>query len=59
VRCWVAPRQQAGAAATVAALIPSAPQPAAPAGTATAAADKPLGYQLSEHVKRYYATARI
>lgn len=48
----------AGAAAAVAALLPKAQAPAA-----TVDAGKPAstaaGYQLSDHVKRYYATTRI
>jgi hypothetical protein len=48
----------AGALATAVAVMPKAPAPAqatAQAGTA----DAPSGYQLTDHVKRYYATARI
>jgi hypothetical protein len=57
-----------GAAATVgtlaaaAALVPSKPQAARQPDVAEAAQAKPEaggGYQLTEHVKQYYATARI
>jgi hypothetical protein len=50
----------AGALAAAAALLPQGPKPAA------AAAEGPLagaagadGYQLTEHVLRYYQTARV
>jgi hypothetical protein len=49
-----------GAVAVAAAALPRAPQPAAAA--AAAAAEPPAdtsGYRLTEHVQRYYATARI
>ena len=49
----------AGAAAAVASLLPATKTPApavAPSGT-EAAAD--TGYRLTEHVRRYYQTARI
>ncbi len=48
----------AGALATAAAVLPpaaEAPKPQALASTP----GKDGGYQLTEHVKRYYATARI
>lgn len=49
----------AGALAAVAAVLPGAkPDPAVAAATATKP-DQQGGYQLTEHVKRYYATARI
>lgn len=48
----------AGAAAAAAAVLPGAVRPAAPVA---AAAPQPAGsgYQLTEHVKRYYQTARV
>jgi hypothetical protein len=48
----------AGALAAVVALLPSA-KPAASAVAAAAPAAEADGYQLTEHVKRYYQTARI
>jgi hypothetical protein len=49
-----------GALATAVAVMPKAPAPALAQTTAQAdPADAPSGYQLTEHVKRYYATARI
>jgi len=49
----------AGAAAVAAQVLPGA-APAAPdaARTATAPPDTSAGYRLSEHVRRYYETAR-
>ncbi len=52
-----------GALAAVAALLPSA-VPTESVATLDRAADKPAsstaaGYRLTEHVKRYYQTARI
>ena len=50
----------AGALAAAAALLPGATK--APAQTAAAALPEPAegtGYRLTEHVKRYYATARV
>jgi len=48
----------AGALAAAAALLPrSEPAPAVVAGDTPAA--QPDGYRLSEHIKRYYQTARI
>jgi hypothetical protein len=48
----------AGAAAAAAAVLPAAVRSPAPA---VAAAPQPTGsgYQLTEHVKRYYQTARV
>ncbi len=48
----------AGALAAAATLLPARPQPAA----ATPAQEPPErggGYQLSEHVKRYYQSTRV
>jgi hypothetical protein len=50
-----------GAVATAAALLPGR-QAAAPQAAGTAAAtdaDAAGGYRLTEHIKRYYASARI
>ena len=48
----------AGALAAAAALLPRGePAPAAVAGAAPGV--QPEGYRLSEHVKRYYQTARV
>jgi nitrous oxide reductase len=50
----------AGAAAAAVALLPTAPKPAAPVGTAAAETPAPSGgYQLTDHVKQYYASARV
>ena len=50
----------AGALAAAAVALPSAHTAAPPAQAGAApAADKAEGYRLTEHVKRYYATARI
>lgn len=49
----------AGAAAALVAVLPRQPEPPA---VATAAPDAPAqggGYRLSEHVQRYYQTARV
>nr|WP_145547795.1 formate dehydrogenase [Variovorax boronicumulans] len=48
----------AGAAAAAATVLPGAVRSAAPA---VAAAPQPAstGYQLTDHVKRYYQTARV
>jgi hypothetical protein len=48
----------AGALAAVAAVLPSA-KTAAPVATALAPAAAEGGYQLTEHVLRYYQTARV
>jgi hypothetical protein len=50
----------AGALAAAAALLPKSPVPAAPvASAAPKSADSDGGYQLTEHVQRYYQTARV
>jgi|OpeIllAssembly_1097287.scaffolds.fasta_scaffold520662_2 hypothetical protein len=50
----------AGAAAAALALLPTAPKPAAPVGEADAQTPEPSGgYRLSDHVKQYYASARV
>ena len=50
----------AGAAATAAVMLPSTPKPAVQAAAAaTEPVAEPSGYQLTEHVKQYYASARV
>lgn len=46
-----------GAAAAAAAVLPGVVQNTAPAAVATPSATG--GYQLTEHVQRYYQTARV
>lgn len=59
-RTWLGGAATAGAAAAASALLPSAPKTGAPPVAAGApVADDAGGYRLSEHVKRYYATARV
>jgi hypothetical protein len=49
-----------GALAAVASLLPGAKPQGAPAqADAAPPPDTAAGYRLTEHVKRYYATARI
>ncbi len=51
-----------GALAVVAAVVPSSPRPAEPATDAKrklADAEAADGYQLTDHVLRYYQTARV
>ena len=49
-----------GALAAVAAVLPGTSRPvAAPAEPAAPAPSSGGGYQLSEHVQRYYRTARV
>lgn len=48
-----------GAAAALAAVLPGAPQAPAVATQGDDPEKRRLGYQLSEHVKRYYQTARV
>jgi hypothetical protein len=50
-----------GAMAAVATVMPSAPQSSAASAGSDAAppADAAPGYRLTEHIRRYYATARI
>ena len=58
-RNLVAGAGAAGAAAAAVALLPVAPT-AAPVAAAQAVADTAAeGYRLSEHVQRYYETARV
>lgn len=50
----------AGAVAAVASLLPAAPtEVGSVAQPVKAAPEKGGGYSLSEHVKRYYKTARV
>lgn len=52
----------AGAAGAAAALVAVLPRQPAPTAVTEATPDAPAkggGYQLSEHVKRYYQTARV
>jgi cysteine synthase len=48
----------AGALAATAALLPASPPAEAPVAQATPV-DPEGGYQLTEHVQRYYQTARV
>ena len=47
-----------GAVAAAATLLPGALQETAPAAEVKAPPERGGGYQLSEHVKRYYQTTR-
>lgn len=59
-RNLVAGAGAAGAAAAAVALLPLQQQGAAPVLAAETIADKAAeGYRLSEHVQRYYQTARV
>jgi nitrous oxide reductase len=60
-RTWLGAGATAGAAAAAAVLLPSGPKstPQASAQPAAAPVVEPEGYQLTEHVKQYYASARI
>lgn len=49
----------AGALAAAAAVLPRAEAPAPVVAAAKPVADPTGGYQLTDHVKQYYATARI
>jgi hypothetical protein len=50
----------AGAAAAAAVLLPAAPKPAVQAGTDSAEPQAETdGYRLTEHIKQYYASARV
>lgn len=49
----------AGALAVVATAVPKAPPAEAVVQAAAPEADAAGGYQLTEHVKRYYQTARV
>lgn len=48
-----------GALAAVAAVLPGAPKSAAPTVATLPEPVEETGYRLTEHVKRYYATARV
>ena len=49
----------AGALAAAAAVLPSAAKLPAPVAAALPPPDEPDGYRLTDHVKQYYATARV
>jgi hypothetical protein len=49
----------ASALAAAAVVLPRAPQPAAAVAAALPEPTSTGGYQLTEHVKQYYATARV
>lgn len=49
----------AGAAATAVTVLPSLSTPSAELSTLPPAPQNGGGYSLSEHVKRYYQTARV
>lgn len=49
----------AGALAAVAAVLPKAPAEPAPAAAAGPAEADKGGYQVTQHVLRYYQTARV
>ena len=48
-----------GALAAAATVLPGAPQAPAAVPDARPAPDKIAGYQLTEHVRQYYARARV
>lgn len=48
-----------GALAAAATLLPSAPQPVAAADASQAKPDPEGGYQVTQHVLRYYQTAKV
>jgi hypothetical protein len=48
-----------GALAAAATVLPGAPQAPAAVAQTPPAPDKAAGYQLTEHVRQYYAKARI
>jgi hypothetical protein len=59
-RTWLGGAATASAAAAAVVLLPSAPKPTVQAAAPSAEpAAEPDGYQLTEHVKQYYASARI
>jgi hypothetical protein len=60
-RTWLGGAAAAGAAAAAAVILPSAPEPSAVQAAAARAepVDETAGYRLSEHVKQYYASARV
>lgn len=49
----------AGALAAVAAVLPKAPAEPAPVASSTQADADKGGYQVTQHVLRYYQTARV
>ncbi len=48
-----------GAVAAVAAVLPSVPEPAASLPADRVAAAEDGGYRVTEHIRRYYQTARV
>jgi len=59
-RTWFAGAGAVGAAAAAAAVLPSvAPQASAPVAQLPEPPARGGGYQLSEHVARYYRTTRV
>jgi len=48
-----------GALAAAASLLPGRPEPATPTPQAKAPPERGGGYELTEHVKRYYQTTRV
>lgn len=59
-RTWLGGAATVGAAAAAVTLLPSAPQPPAPSAAAPAEPQAGTdGYRLTEHIKQYYASARI
>ncbi|MDM0044833.1 formate dehydrogenase [Variovorax dokdonensis] len=58
-RKLVARASVAGAAAAAAAALPAVTQGAKAAPSVGAKPDTGSGYQLTEHVKRYYRTAKV
>ncbi|MEX8495103.1 formate dehydrogenase [Sphaerotilus sp.] len=48
-----------GALATVAAVLPVTPAPPQATAQPRPATDTTSGYQLTEHVRRYYQTAKV
>ena len=49
----------AGALAAVAAVMPTAEEPVSQAAVAVSKSTNTGGYQLTQHVQQYYATARV
>lgn len=49
----------AGAMAAAATLLPRAMPPAEPAAGPEPETGKPAGYRLTEHIQRYYQTAKV
>jgi hypothetical protein len=59
-RTWLGGAAAAGAAAVAVTLLPSAPKPTVQAAAASAEPQAETdGYRLTEHIKQYYASARV